>query len=83
VQTLIRSPKVLGNAIQRARKKQNLSQAQLGEIVGLRQAAISQIERGHASLKLDNLLTLLAALNLELTIGPRANMSVQDIVDML
>jgi HTH-type transcriptional regulator / antitoxin HipB len=80
--TIIRSPETLGNAIRNARKQRGLSQARLAELVGLRQAAISLIEKGHAPLKLDTLLTILAALDLDLNIGPRTMVSVQDIVDL-
>ena len=44
---LARDPKQIGNLVRRARKRCGLSQAQLGEKAGLRQATISQIETGH------------------------------------
>jgi HTH-type transcriptional regulator / antitoxin HipB len=81
--TLIRSPAALGNAVQRARKARGLSQADLGALAGLRQSAISMVEKGHAPLKLDILLKLLAVLDLDLTIGPRAKGSIDDFAGML
>jgi HTH-type transcriptional regulator / antitoxin HipB len=81
--TLIRSPAALGNAIQRARKARGLNQADLGALAGLRQSAVSMVEKGHAPLKLDTLLKLLAVLDLDLTIGPRAKGSIDDFAGML
>jgi HTH-type transcriptional regulator / antitoxin HipB len=80
---LIRSPKSLGNAIHRARKEQRLSQTQLGEKTGMQQSDISKIENGHAAMKLETLLSLLAALDLDLQITPRAKSSIKDLADML
>jgi HTH-type transcriptional regulator / antitoxin HipB len=79
---LIRSPKMLGNAIQRKRKALKLSQAQLGAMVGLHQSAISLIEKGHDPLKLDTLLAIITALDLDLIVAQRTKPSVQDIVDL-
>jgi DNA-binding XRE family transcriptional regulator len=39
----------IGQAIREQRKKQNLTQKQLGEKVGVGEAQISKIENGHAS----------------------------------
>jgi HTH-type transcriptional regulator / antitoxin HipB len=81
--TLIRSPKALGNMIQRERKQRGWSQAELGEHTSMRQSAISMIEKGQAALKLDTLLTIVAALDLDLQIVPRARGSIEDFKDML
>jgi HTH-type transcriptional regulator / antitoxin HipB len=80
---LIRSPKVLGTLIQTTRKKQGLSQAAFGELVGLHQSAVSLVEKGHAAIKLETLLSILAALDLDLTISPRAKGSIEDFTDLL
>lgn len=68
---LARSPEQLGNAIRRARKRCGMSQSQLGEKTGLRQGTISLIEKGHAPAKLETILAILAALELELQINDR------------
>jgi HTH-type transcriptional regulator / antitoxin HipB len=81
--TLIRSPGALGNMIQRARKQKGWSQAELGEHTNMRQSAVSMIEKGQAALKLDTLLTIVAALDLDLQIGPRARGSIEDFAGML
>ena len=39
----------IGQAVREQRKKQNLTQKQLGEKVGVGEAQISKIENGHAS----------------------------------
>jgi HTH-type transcriptional regulator / antitoxin HipB len=69
---LARDPKQMGNVIRRARKKQALSQQELGAKARLRQATISLMEKGNPALRLDTLLTVLAALDLELQIAPRS-----------
>lgn len=66
-----RSPEQIGNAIRRARKKADMSQSELGEKTGLRQGTISQIEKGHPAAKLETILALLSALDLELEIVGR------------
>jgi HTH-type transcriptional regulator / antitoxin HipB len=81
--TLVRNPKALGNLIQRERKALKLSQTEFAERVGMRQPAISMVEKGHAALKLDTLLTILAALDLDFTVGPRAKGSIDDFAAML
>lgn len=70
---LARSPEQLGNAIRRARKKNGMSQSDLGKKAGLRQETISLIENGNAATKLETILAVLSALNLELQIHPRLN----------
>lgn len=70
---LARSPEQLGNAIRRARKKNGMSQSDLGKKAGLRQETISLIENGNAATKLETILAVLSVLNLELQIHPRVN----------
>ena len=62
---LARDPRQVGNLVRRARKKQGLSQSQLGDKAGLRQETISLIETGHPAAKLQTILGILAALDLE------------------
>ena len=70
---LARSPEQIGNVIRRARKKRGMSQTELGEKAGLRQGTISLIEKGHPAAKLETILTVLAALDLEFLIAPRVS----------
>jgi len=76
---LARTPKQLGAAIRRTRKQRGLSQKQLGETAGLRQETISLIETGNPATRIDTVLALLAALDLEFRIGPRGKGSAADI----
>lgn len=77
-----RNPKQIGNLIRRARKHRKWSQTQLGERAGLRQETISLIEAGNPASRIDTLLAVLAALNLEFQIGPRSKGQVTAIEDM-
>lgn len=69
---LARSPEQMGNVIRRARKKAGMSQSRLGELSGLRQETISLIENGNPAVRLDTILAVLAALDLELQIAQRS-----------
>ena len=66
-----RTPKQLGAIIQRVRKARGWNQTQLGEKAGLRQETISLIETGNPAAKLETILAVLAALDLEFQITPR------------
>ncbi|KUM25628.1 XRE family transcriptional regulator [Mesorhizobium loti] len=69
---LARNPKQVGNIVRRARKNLGWSQTALGDKAGLRQETISLIETGNPATKLDTILAVLAALDLELRIGTRS-----------
>lgn len=62
----------LGPLLQRLRKNRGLSQAALGQKLGLSQERISRIERQPEKVTLDQLLTLLMALEAELQVAPRS-----------
>lgn len=81
--TLARTPQQIGNAIRRARKQLGIYQADLGERAGLRQATVSLIETGNPAARIDTVLALLAALDLEFQIVPRSKQSPSDIEDLL
>ena len=62
----------IGEAIRQARREQQLSQAELGERLGMSRATISGIETGKiAEVGVRKLMALCAALGLELSVGPR------------
>lgn len=69
---LARTPNQIGTIIRRRRKKLGLSQSTLGEKAGLRQETISLIETGNPAARLDTILAVLAALDLEFQIGTRS-----------
>lgn len=79
---LARDPRQIGNLIRRIRKKQGLSQTQLGEKAGLRQETISLIETGNPSTTLETILSVLAALDLEFRIVPRSKGRAADIEEI-
>lgn len=69
---LARTPKQIGSLVRRTRKQRRLSQTQLGEKAGLRQETISLIETGHPAAKVETILAVLTALDLEFRIVPRS-----------
>lgn len=69
---LARTPQQIGSIIRRARKMRGLSQSELGAKAGLRQETISLIETGNPATRLETLLAVLAALDLELRTAPRS-----------
>ncbi|ETD86373.1 helix-turn-helix domain-containing protein [Rhodobacter capsulatus] len=79
---LARTPKQIGAVIQRTRKGHGWSQSELAERAGLRQATISDIERGESPAKIDTLLSVLGALDLEFRIGARSKWSQQEVEDL-
>lgn len=79
---LARNPKQIGNLIRRTRKTLGLSQSQLGEKTGLRQETISLIETGNPAAKLETILAVLAALDLEFRIVPRSKGGAAEIEDI-
>jgi HTH-type transcriptional regulator/antitoxin HipB len=76
---LARTEKQIGAIIQRARKTRGWTQTDLADHTGLRQATISTIESGDASARLSSILSILAALDLELRIGVRTKASGDDV----
>lgn len=63
---LARDPKQMGNLIRHARKRTAWSQKALGEKAGLRQETISLLENGNPAARIETILAVLAALDLEL-----------------
>lgn len=79
---IARTPKLIGNLIRRTRKKHGWSQAELGKRAGLRQETISLIETGNPATKLETILSVLVALDLEFKIAPRTKGQASDIEDI-
>jgi HTH-type transcriptional regulator/antitoxin HipB len=76
--TIARTPLQLGNSIRERRRKLGLTQEQLAEKVGVRQRTISDVESAGAA-RVDTLLRMLVALDLELLVRPRTKGSASDI----
>lgn len=66
-----RTPKQLGTELRRYRKKSGLTQADLSNKIGKRQATISNLEV-EGSGALETLFAVLSALDLELAVRPRS-----------
>jgi HTH-type transcriptional regulator/antitoxin HipB len=79
---IARTSAQLGAALRRQRKKLGLSQEQVTGKTRLRQATISSLESGDSGTKLETLLDVLAALDLELVIRPRTKGHVSEIEDI-
>ncbi|QDL94549.1 helix-turn-helix transcriptional regulator (plasmid) [Paroceanicella profunda] len=67
-----RTPQQIGAALRRRRRLLGLSQAELGARTGLRQATVSSVEAGEAGTRLATLCELMAALDLDFALRPRA-----------
>ena len=67
----IRNNKEFGEVVRIARQKQKLRQVDLARKASVRQALISEIENGAVSAKLDTVIKVLAALDLDLSVVPR------------
>lgn len=70
IQALV-TPSQLGVLLQGARKSLKLTQAQLGERLGLSQRRVSELERAPGTLSVDQLMALCAHLGLQLIVQPR------------
>ncbi|GAB4195023.1 MAG: hypothetical protein Tsb002_27090 [Wenzhouxiangellaceae bacterium] len=79
---LIRSPKQVGVALRRFRRKKKLTQAELAKQAGVRQGTISQVENGLETVKLTTVMDLLRALDLEMLLQPRTKGSLSDIEEL-
>src|SRR5690554_3515845 len=62
---------LLGHAIKQARQEQNLTQEQLGELVGVQKAQISKIENSMKNARLETILKVFDAL------GAKVNFNVE------
>lgn len=78
----VRSPKSLGAALRRHRRQLKLTQTELAARAGIRQGTVSQVENGLETIKLQTLMHLLRALDLEMAIQPRSRGSHSEIEDL-
>ena len=54
---------LIGDLIQMARKDRNLTQAQLGELIGVKKAQISRLENNTGNVTMETILKVFKALN--------------------
>jgi HTH-type transcriptional regulator/antitoxin HipB len=67
----IRNSNDFGAVIRKARLSKKLSQVELARKASMRQALISDLENGTTSATLNTMIKILAALELDISIGPR------------
>jgi HTH-type transcriptional regulator / antitoxin HipB len=79
---IARTPKQIGDAVRRQRRKLGLNQTSVGDQTKTRQATISAVERGAAGTQLGTLCNILAALDLEFVIRPRTKAKPSEIEDI-
>lgn len=69
---VVRSPKLLGEALRRVRRAVGLTQAELSQRTNLRQATISSLENGKGA-TLDTVFTVLTVLKLDMELATRTD----------
>ena len=79
---LARTPEQIGNLVRRSRKKRGWTQSKLGVQAGRRQETNSLIETGNPAARLETILAVLAALDLELRVAPRLKGQASDIEEL-
>lgn len=77
-----RTAKLFGSALRRFRRQRGLTQTELAERAGLRQATVSQVEAGSDGVRIATVFSLLAALDLEILVQPRIKGSLKDIEEL-
>ncbi|MFV1577460.1 helix-turn-helix domain-containing protein [Phaeobacter sp. JH20_37] len=78
MQNFVRIPRDLGHAVRQARREKSWTQSDLATRSGVWQETISKVEAGRGGTKLDTILALLAALDLELLARTRSKGSASD-----
>ena len=79
---LARTPRQIGAIVQRARKQRGWTQSDLATQAGLRQATISAVETGETPARLETILAILVALDVEFGLGARSRGQGRDIEDL-
>jgi len=81
--TLARTPRQFGQALRRVRKNTGLSQSDLAGRCGLWQETISKIEGGSPGSRLETVMEICAALDLEIVIRQRTKGNSDYLADTL
>lgn len=82
MELIARNTKQIGDILARFRKNKKSTQTDIGKQTGLRQATISELENGGKGTKLQTLIEVLTALDLEIVIRPRSKSSLSDFEDL-
>ena len=77
-----RTGKHTGALIRRARRAAGMTQTELAQRIGVRQATISRLERGEDDTRFSTVLGALSALGLEITIEERGNARAPNLEDL-
>ena len=81
MEQIARTSKQIGAAVRRRRRILSLRQGDVGSKTNLRQATISALENGEPGTQLRTLVSVMAALGLEMVIRERSSATV-DVEDM-
>ena len=68
---LIRSPRMAGDLVRKARRARGWSQTELGNRMNVRQATVSKLEAGEPATRMEVFFDALTALGLELVVSDR------------
>lgn len=82
MEQIVRTTRQLGSVLRRARRQHHMTQTSLGQKMNVRQATISKLEAGEPGTRLATLMSVLAALDLEIVIRPRTTSSIADLEDI-
>jgi len=82
MEQIARTPKQIGEAFRRQRRRLKISQTDLAQKTNLRQATISTVEGGEPGTQLRTLLDIMSALDLEFLIRPRTKAAPHDIEEI-
>jgi HTH-type transcriptional regulator/antitoxin HipB len=79
---IARNEKQIGAILRRVRKQAGLTQGAVGHHIHMRQGTVSRLEAGEPAVQVRTLMTILAALNLELVVRPRSKADEAEIEDL-
>ena len=82
MEQIARTPKQIGDALRRQRRRLKINQTDLAQKTKLRQATISSVEGGEPGTQLRTLLDIMGALDLEFLIRPRTRATSHDIEEI-
>ncbi|MEL6237282.1 MAG: helix-turn-helix domain-containing protein [Pseudomonadota bacterium] len=69
---LVRSPRMAGDLVRKARRARGWSQTELGNRMNVRQATVSKLEAGEPATRMEVFFDALTALGLELVVSDRS-----------
>lgn len=75
MESLLQAPSQVGQLLRAGRRSQKLSQHELASRVGISQPNLSKMEQGHASVTIEQFLTLCANLNLEVVVRTKDSLN--------